>query len=210
MSKLVKPSLSSLFSNNQLCPACINRFQVHFYERKIEGVSVLSLYLYEETFKEALYRFKGRGDIILADIFLNNYRVYLKLKYWGNCLVPIPSSRQSDIERGFNHVLEVFKPLGLEMINCLAKKVDFKQSDLGFDERQEVINKLLVIDGSKISGRKIVIVDDLFTTGATVKAAIKLLRPFQPKSIKVLTLAYTKIKGNYVDGLEVKTRGLKR
>ena len=50
-----------------------------------------------------------------------------------------------------------------------------------FDERQNVIDKLEVVKGERVRGKKILLVDDLFTTGATVKAMIKLLKPYNPK-----------------------------
>ncbi|HKM02590.1 MAG TPA: phosphoribosyltransferase family protein, partial [Bacilli bacterium] len=68
---------------------------------------------------------------------------------------------------------------------------------LHFDERQNVIDKLEVVKGERVRDKKILLVDDLFTTGATVKAMIKLLKPYNPKKIQVLTLAYTKISDHH-------------
>jgi len=193
----LRPSLSTIISNNQLCPNCLNAFQVDFFARKVEGVKVLSLYLYEENFKGALYRYKGQGDIELSNVFLANYLWYLKIKYYGYILVPAPSKEESDEKRGFNHVIEVFKMVNVAFIECIKKKDDFKQSELHFDERQNVIDKLEVVKGERVRGKKILLVDDLFTTGATVKAMIKLLKPYNPKKIQVLTLAYTKISDHH-------------
>lgn len=175
-----------------LCEDCLDAFEVSFYIRKIHGVEVLSLYAYNETFKGALYRYKAKGDIELSAIFLINYRYYLRLKYSGYYLVPAPSTTSSDEGRGFNHVIEAFKILKLPVIECAIKTEEFKQSDLNYQQRQEVKSKLSIIDGGRLSNKYILLVDDLFTTGATMKALIELVKIYHPKSIKVLTLAFTK------------------
>jgi competence protein ComFC len=194
MSKPLTPTLSTLWIHNQVCSHCLSALKVDFYKRQIEGVPILSIYAYNEQFKEALYRFKAKGDIELAGVFIDNYKNYLRLKYQGYYLVPIPSSKQRDKERGFNHVEEVFKRLGLPLIYCIKKKVEFKQSDLDYEARQHVIDKLEVIDGQQISGKRILLVDDLVTTGATIKAALKLVSQYLPRSVQCLTLAYVKEK----------------
>lgn len=194
MNKALTPTLSTLWINNSVCSSCLAAFKVDFFVRKIEGVAIRSIYTYNDQFRETLYRFKAQGDIELAGVFIDNYKTYLRLKYRGYYLVPIPSARQRDKERGFNHVEEVFKRLGLPLMCCLIKKVDFKQSDLDYEARQQVIDKLEVIDGQQIRGKKILLVDDLVTTGATIKAALKLVRQYLPLSVQCLTLAYVKEK----------------
>lgn len=181
----------SFLNDELICSKCLDQFEITFFSRLINGVEALSIYQYNDAFKETLYRYKAKGDIELAPIFLFSYRYYLKFKYEGYIIVPIPSTKEGDEKRGFNHVHEVFKWLRLPFMNCLRKKIDFKQSDYDFDERQKVKDKLSIEDGNQLRNKKILIVDDLITTGATVKAVISLIRKYQPYMIRVLTLAYT-------------------
>ena len=116
--------------------------------------------------------------------------MYLKLKFYGYYIVYIPSSMEDDKKRGFNHVKEMFRSLNLKSIDCLRKKYKFKQSSLSKKEREKIIDKLEVIDGKLITGKKILIVDDVLTTGSSIKAAIKLITKYHPKLIKVLVLAH--------------------
>ena len=93
----------------------------------------MNLYNYDEQIKEKLYQFKGCFDIELGKVFLEYYLMYLRIKYFGYVLVPAPSYKTSDEERGFNHVVEIFSSLKMKMIRCIHKISDVKQSDLKKD-----------------------------------------------------------------------------
>lgn len=160
---------------------------------KFDNVNVLSIFEYDEAIKSVLFQIKGLGDISLASNMLEKFCAYLKIRYHGYYLVPAPSVKESDVIRGFNHVEEIFKPLKLEFLCIVTKRLEFKQSDLSYVERQNVGKKLDIKDGKKVEGKKILIVDDLKTTGATIRAMINLIKPYKPKKIEVLTLAFTKV-----------------
>ena len=149
------------------------------------------IYDYDEEVQGKLYQLKGCFDIELAGIFLDYLRIYLSIKYFGYIMVPAPSSKEADEERGFNHVIEIFKPLKLKMINCIHKISNVKQSDLSAEERKNIKNHL-VIDDVDFSNKKIMIVDDVYTTGSTVKAMIELIKSKNPKKIKALVMSKTK------------------
>lgn len=150
----------------------------------------MAIYRYNSFFKSLLYQFKGCYDIELRDVFLEKQAHYLRIKYFGYYLVYVPSSLEDDKKRGFNHVEEIFKLLNLNHINVLRKKFAFKQSDLPKKEREKIIDKLEVIDGFKIKDKKILLVDDVLTTGSSIKSAIRLITKYHPKDIKVLVLAH--------------------
>lgn len=198
MQKRGQISLSS-FIKSELCEVCQNSLIVNFYTRRIEGYEAVSIYQYDEFFKSFLYQFKAKGDIELANIFLNNYKLYFKLKYFGYLIVYAPSSVESDEKRGFNHVREIFKCLLLKEGAKVEKIFDFKQSELNYIERQTIASRLRLIDGSMLTGKKVLIVDDLFTTGATIRAIIALIKPYQPKKVKVLTISHTVLDKNHIE-----------
>ena len=77
-------------------------------------------------------------------------------------------------------------------MNCCIKKTkSMKQSDLSASERHK-IKDYLTIDNVDFSLKKILIVDDVYTTGSTVRAMIDLLKTKNPKKIKVLVMSKTK------------------
>lgn len=178
-------------SNATICDYCFRELEVLWEKTKIAGIEYIHLYLYNDYLKTNLYRLKGLGDIELAPVFIERFAPLLKVKYFNYYLLCAPSAKESEKERGFNHVKVLFSALNRPFLDLFIKKLDFKQSDLNYRDRQEVINKIAVHHGESVKNKHILIVDDLHTTGATIRAMISLIRPFQPKSIKVLTIAKT-------------------
>ena len=140
--------------------------------------------------QELLYQFKGCSDYELRTVFLEYYLNYLKRMFYSYTIIPAPSSKESDENRGFNHVEEMFKILNLKMMKCIHKTEQRKQADLTTKERQK-IGEYLVIEDVDLKHKKILLVDDVFTTGSTIKSMIKLVREKSAKKIKVLLMSKT-------------------
>ena len=140
--------------------------------------------------QELLYQFKGCRDYELRTVFLEYYLSYLNCKFNGYEIVPAPSSKKSDEERGFNHVEEMFKNLKLKMNKCIHKTKQRKQADLTTKEREK-IGEYLVIDDVDLKHKKVLLVDDVYTTGSTIKSMIKLVKEKGAKKIKVLLMSKT-------------------
>ena len=167
------------------------KFKPKLNKFMIDDISGYYIYDYDEEVQKNLYQFKGCFDYELAGVFLDYFRVYLFLKYFGYVLVPAPSAADADKERGFNHVVEIFKTLHLKMNCCIHKTTNTKQSDLSAEERKKIKDNL-IIDDVSFYKKKVLIVDDVYTTGSTVKAMIDLVKSKNPKKIKVLVMSKTK------------------
>ncbi len=185
----VDDSFHSLFENEVICDKCFKEYKPVFKEFRINGIKCLAIYFYEDKVKENIFIFKGCHDYELKDTFLYYFKLEIRLRYFNYYLVPMPSSKLDDEKRGFNHVVELFKVLNLPFLNVLKKTKKHKQSNLSFEERKSVINFLEVENGEKIEGKNILLVDDICTTGSTLKAAIKLISPYKPRKIQILVIA---------------------
>lgn len=186
-----EPTLHNfLFRDVTICHDCFIKLAPVIQTFKFCGVECLHIYFYNEKIQELLYQFKGCKDYELKTIFLEYYKHYLNLKFKGYTIIPAPSFSKNDEERGFNHVEEIFKSLNLKILKIVHKIKQVKQADLTSEERAK-IGEALVIDNVNLSRKKILIVDDVFTTGSTVKSMINLVRKNGAKKIKVLLMSKT-------------------
>lgn len=180
--------INSLLNNRMICQKCYNGFDLINKTEHINGIEVRYLYYYNDFLKKVIYQFKGCFDIELKDVFLDRLKYILRLIYKGYLLVPVPSYFESDNKRGFNHVEEIFSSLKLNYIKCIKKTKDIKQANLSKKQREK-INKVLIIENGEIlNGKKILIVDDIYTTGSTLNCCIELVRKYNPKLLKCLVL----------------------
>ena len=157
----------------------------------IGNIIATSIYDYNETIKKLIYTYKGCYDYELKDVFLDRYKDYLRKLYFGYFVVPVPSSEVDDLKRGFNHVDEIFKTLYLPMLYVLKKVNREKQSSKTKKDRLNIQSTLEGVDISKVKNKKILLVDDIYTTGSTIARSIELLKTGHPKKISVLVVAKT-------------------
>ncbi len=185
-------SLATLIDGTlTVCDRCFGSFCPRFHEFEVDGTAGLAVYEYDSWIKEQLYRFKGCGDYELKDMFLERFRFYLRWRYRGYQIVLIPSWHQDDEMRGFNHVEALFEGLGLPMHKVLFKKRAHKQAELSYEARQRVNDVFGIVNATTLKGRKILLVDDVMTTGASLKAGLRLLKECAPKTVKVLVMSRT-------------------
>ena len=177
-----------------LCPSCQRELNPKFISFKIDDYQALAIYEYSEFIKKQIYLFKGCFDYEMKDIFLNLFIRELKFIYHGYKIIPVPSYKEDDKRRGFNHVIEVFKMLGLKILPIVEKTEHFKQAEHGAKKRKEIRKYLKLNSQDLLTKDKVLIVDDIYTTGSTIKTTINLIEKLNPKEIKVLVLAKTKPK----------------
>ena len=182
-------SFHNLTNNLCICYSCIKQMNPIFKRFEIDKVKALALYHYNDYLKKLIFQYKGCLDYELKDIFITPYINELKILYKNYYMLVVPSSKEKIKERGFNHCLEMFKPLGLKTIEPIEKIKDEKQSDKTYLERLKVKENLILVDKEIIKNKKILIVDDICTTGSTLKAVINLLKEADVKKMKILVIA---------------------
>ena len=178
---------------NILCEQCFEKLNAKFIGFKIGAIKGVAIYEYTDFIKELIYKYKGCYDYELKDVFLYRYINYLRIMYRGYYIVPAPSFHLDDEKRGFNHVIEIYKALKLEILPIIKKIEAHKQSDMSYKKRFNV-NKVFAIDNVNVKDKKILLVDDIFTTGSTLMSCIDLLKEKGAKKIEVLVIAKTKKK----------------
>ena len=175
-----------------LCSKCQNEFEPKFTSFTDNGYKATALFEYTPYIKELVYKYKGCFDYELKDAFLNLYYKEIKIRYSGYKIIPIPSYIEDDKVRGFNHVVEMYKNLGLEPLPIIEKTAHFKQAEHKAKKRSEISKYLVLKEQIDLSKSKVLIVDDIYTTGSTIRAAINLIEKLNPKQIRVLVFAKTR------------------
>lgn len=109
-------------------------------------------------------------------------------------MVPIPLHRRRENVRGFNQAEEIAKRLqakyGLRMVKALVRvKNTRKLADIGRREKraEEIRGAFRVVKG--VEGERVVLVDDVYTSGATMKEAARELLKAGVKEVAAMTLA---------------------
>lgn len=160
--------------------------------RKFEAEETIGwgLYPYNEKIRNLLYLFKGCGDVELGRVFFDPYRWWIRIFFAGYVIVPVPSSDASDRKRGFNHVEEMSKILNIPIVRCIRKSIDVKQSSLPRGKRKDTRNRFEMKETVSLTGKKVLLIDDVMTTGSTLRACILLLKKQKTRKIRFIVMSY--------------------
>ena len=184
----------SVNQDSLLCEQCQNKLEPYFKKFRVGNATGLAIYRYDDNIKSLLYQLKGCGDVELAPIFINRFKNEIHIMFNGYIVIPAPSYDEDDINRGFNHVVEIFKCINLPMYRYVYKKTRYKQSQFKSKQRKDAIEHLGIDSNEKIKGKKVLIVDDVMTTGSTLRAMVSLIQKGHPKTIKILVMSKREIK----------------
>ena len=151
--------------------------------------------------KNLIYNFKYQNqlkELAYPLSLLILIHLYLIKKYFppNSVLVPVPLFLKKKKRRGFNQSEEIGKIISkkikipLILDNLIRIKDTFPQAKLNKEQRQENIKNAFVVKNKKTFQRKIVfLLDDVYTTGATMQECAKILKKSGAKQIWGLTVA---------------------
>lgn len=167
-------------------------FDCHRWEtsKKWQGVlrKNISLYHYNDFMAEVIARFKYRGDYVLAKIFSKEIqRALQSVEY--DLVVPIPLSKVRLMERGFNQSEALAWEAGITPQSILTRIHSEKQSKKSRTERIHLPHVFSVQDPETAVGKTVLLIDDIYTTGSTLRHAAYALKQVGAKTILSLTVA---------------------
>lgn len=154
---------------------------------------------YEGTLRECVHllKFKDRRELGVAlGFFMAEWlaRELPGARY--DALVPVPISRERLRERGFNQALDLARALGARAgmpVQARAlRRAGGRPSQRTLSRaarRENVRGDFIVADARPVRGRRLLLVDDVYTTGATVAECARVLRRAGTASVDVFTLA---------------------
>lgn len=112
-------------------------------------------------------------------------------------LVPIPLTSEKLSERGYNQSLELAKVLGasldVQVKQFLVKTRNVDMRRLNWEERREAVEGLYALreNSDEAQGHKVLLIDDVVTTGFTISECASLLQDVEPASVNVLVAGRT-------------------
>ncbi|MDF2606869.1 MAG: late competence protein [Bacillales bacterium] len=163
------------FVNKHICRDCIAwENQPDYKEVKIKNTS---LYKYNNFAKEFVAKWKYRGDYELVYAFSDEIKKLYKRKYKKfDYIITIPLSKERSYERSFNQSEAIAKLMDQKKIIQVFKRVESnKQSKKKKIERIHSENPFIMTDFKSTIDKKVLIVDDIYTTGTTMYRISKLL-----------------------------------
>ena len=197
------------FRNNSraICSSCSNQFerigQMHcpncyrqgtdmrcadceLWEKKGHKVNHRALYRYNPAMKDYFSKYKFEGDVVLGKVFAKELKKILS-EYHDYTIVPVPISDERMKERQFNQVTSMLDYEKISYSELLICSDSEKQSSRNRQERLSNSTSFLLTE--ELVPEKIIVVDDIYTTGATLHEITSLFRAKGVQNVKTLSIA---------------------
>lgn len=180
-----------------LCVTC----QTHIHEFD----QAVSCFSYRTGLRRAIlrYKFAGRRDLCrpFAALILNRLRPYLSSQSF-DAVICAPLSIKSYRQRGYNQSSLLAKHIAKElqlpfMEDAFVKPLETpRQSSLRYIDRLRNVKFAfsLALPREAYEGKRFILIDDIFTTGATADALSGLLKRAGASYVLVATIATTELK----------------
>ena len=157
------------------------------------------MFKYDGLIRNLILKYKFNEKPYLYKSFIKFFEIYQK-EYvqfdFYDIIVPVPISKKRLKTRGYNQsyliAKEISKILNIKLENdILAKQKDnIAQSTLNKSEREENVKCVYkLVNENKVKNKKILLIDDIYTTGSTVNECSKILTNAGAKKIDIFTIA---------------------
>jgi ComF family protein len=196
------------FIRSPLCPCCGQPFAEPGDSDHLCGDCLLSrpaysaaraLGQYETVLMDVIHKFKYGGKITsgerLGELMAGfPYPAFDPADY--SLIIPVPLHPRRLRQRGFNQALilarEISRRFSIRMDFSTLKRIVFTESQTSLRKEtreRNIKGAFSVADAGKIKGERIILVDDVYTTGSTVKECVRVLLKNKAGKVAVLTLA---------------------
>lgn len=182
--KCGKPGASGV-----VCPSC--------WQEKTEIDGIRSPFLFDNVMRKAIYQLKYHNLKAISSRlaqFLADYLIANPLP--GEILVPVPLHPKRLKQRGYNQSIllarEVSKLVNLPVIeNCIirVKEAQPQAKTTNVEQRRKNVSDAFVCLDGRVNGKKIIIIDDVCTSGSTLDSCAGTLKNKGAISVWGLTLA---------------------
>lgn len=195
---------ASTEDSSLLCKNCLNKIKFckesYFVKKNDTRYDCFCLAYYSNIVTELVLRLKYKHDYqcgealaqLMSNIIINN-------KMQVDFITFVPCTEKTLKKRGYNQSKLLAKNIGnilnIKILDCLLKVKDTKDQ-IGLSEEMRWFNlkdSYKLNDNKEVFGKKIILVDDVLTTGATTFLCAEQLIAGKASSVIVLTAAKSKI-----------------
>lgn len=172
---------------NHICGECVKKKRHFSWAR---GVLV-----YDDASAKAIHRFKYKNDTTFSKAFGSIICNHLAATGF-DVIIPVPLHIKRLRERGFNQSLLLAKEVGktykIPVDPFVLRRTRWTEPQVNLSGKDRKINVkgAFAVHGD-LKGKRVLLIDDVYTTGATVGECSKVLRKSGAKEVCVLTLART-------------------
>lgn len=169
------------------CPICLEKFER--IDQVIEDDqldSVHSLYAYNEAAREYFHQFKFMQDVALAQIFAPSLRSVLNDS--KKIIVPIPMHPINKRKRTFSQVDALLEAAKIPYQSLLEKTTESVMGEKSRSERLAMTELFCVTADIRSNEAVYVLVDDIYTTGTTLRHAAEALKQRGVQRVEAVTL----------------------
>lgn len=165
-----------------ICKNCALKIKRKSFLKKYKNVYYL--YYYDEM-KQIILDFKFNNRKVVIEFLKDEIKKTIKKiieKEKIDLVIPVPISKKRKLERGYNQVEEILKKCGIpyEKIERI-KNTDYMSKLKTKSQREKNIQNSFFID-KKYLNKKILVIDDIVTTGSTFNEIEKVIKSSSEKT----------------------------
>ena len=184
---------------DHVCGEC-RRLPKHYRSARAAGI-------YEKSLMTALQQLKYKGNVELARP-LGRLLLSAFLRWYApeppDLIIPVPLHARKQRQRGFNQAWLLLREWQRSAVDgsplfsagkfkkdlLIRNRMTRSQTTLSRRERQENVRGAFTLkDKSEVKGKSVLLVDDVYTTGATVNECARILTAAGAAQVDVLTVA---------------------
>ena len=166
--------------------------------RKLRAIA-----FYEPTLREAIHLMKYEKKQVISKHLVQSLQAHLPADLAStdyDFLLPVPLHANRFRQRGFNQAEQIAQgvakiwgaPVRTDILARIRDTVPLSSLHSREERRESIAGAFEVQSQDSIQNRKILLIDDIFTTGTTINEALKVLQVANPNCVDVLTLTRTR------------------
>lgn len=172
------------------CQIWLNRYGVEYLKQE-------AIFTYNEYFKSWIKTYKYLGDIRQARAMIVYLQDYYQ-KYKDYTWTYLPSSPKNLKRRGFNPSQEILEKSGIPYVSLFEYVGDGESQARKSRSERLNMSTVFVLKENSLKVKKILIFDDVYTTGTTLMRAKEVLFVAGAEEVKSLTLARDMMKNENI------------